>query len=399
MAKRKSETTEYIPEWDCGTYQTGSAKPQKEHRGIIALLMIMVITLGGIASAMGILNIRLLQKLAQANASTDQVPLLVDGTQGNVPNGKNGDLDAPSLPNQADWDLPLEEADQTSLPAEEILQRNDDAIVSIHCENPDTDAVACGVIMDETGYLITNAYPIYGCSHIYVTLSDGRYFRASVVGTDEFTDLAVLYVDAPDLVAAQFADDSTLAAGDPIVFIGADREAREGKLTSAATNYAIGSDDLSMLQTDFDHICGPIFNDCGQIVGFSSSFLGTDSISLALPSGEVKKIVDQIIETGTIHGRPCLGAEMEEVEKLHQQYWQLPQGLRVTRTFRGDSQLNGLEPGDILIKLGGTEITDRESLCAVLRNLNFGQQVTATVIRDGQTITLTLTVHPSGEKE
>lgn len=399
MAKRKLETTEHIPEWDNGTYQTGSARPHKEHRGLIALLMIMVIALGGIASAMGILNIRLLRELAEAKDQADHVPLIVDGNQDNVPAGKTGDLEAPSLPAEKDWDLPLETVDQSSLPAEEILQRNDEAIVSIHCADPGAAAVACGVIMDESGYLITNAYPIYGCSHIYVTLSDGQYFRASVVGTDEFTDLAVLYVDAPNLVAAQFADDHTLAAGDHVVFIGADRAAQEGKLTSAATDYAIGSDGLSLLQTDFDRICGPIFNDCGQIVGFSSSFLGSDNATLALPSGEVKKVVEQIIETGSIHGRPCLGAEMEEVEALHQQYWHLPQGLRVTRTFRGDSQLEGLETGDILISLNGTDITNRESLCAILRTLRFGEQVTATVIRGGKTMTLTLTVEASGQKE
>lgn len=399
MDKRKSETTEYSPEWDYGTYQTGSAKPHKERRGLIALLMILVIFLGGIASAMGILNIRLLQKLAETNAGAQEIPLQVDGNQGNVPVGKADDLDAPSLPTSGDWDLPLETAQQTNLPAEEILQRNAQALVSIHCEDPDTAAVACGVILDKSGYLVTNAYPIYGCSFIYVTLFDGRCFRASVVGTDEFTDLAVLYVDAPGLVAAQFADGCDLSAGDSLVFIGADRAAREGQLTGTTAAYAIGDDQVSLLQTDFSGICGPVFNRCGQIVGFSSSFPGTGDISLALPMWEVKHIVEQIIETGSIQGRPCLGAEMEEVGELHQQYWHLPQGLRVARTFPSGTQLGGLEPGDILISLGGMEITDRESLCAILRQLNFGQQVTATVIRGQETITLTLTIQASGEKE
>ncbi len=399
MDKRKSETTEYSPEWDCGTYQTGSAKPHKERRGLIALLMILVIFLGGIASAMGILNIRLLQKLAETNAGAQEIPLQVDGSQGNVPVGKADDQDAPSLPTSDDWNLPLETAQQTNLPAEEILQRNAQALVSIHCEDPDAAAVACGVILDESGYLVTNAYPIYGFSHIYVTLSDGRCFRASVVGSDEFTDLAVLYVDAPGLAAAQFADGSDLSAGDSLVFIGADRAAREGRLTGTTDAYAIGDDQVWLLQTDFDPICGPVFNRCGQIVGFGSSFLGTGDMSLALPMWEVKHIVEQIIETGAIHGRPCLGAEMEEVGELHQQYWHLPQGLRVARTFPNGTQLGGLEPGDILISLNGMEITDRESLCAILRQLNFGQQVTATVIRGQETITLTLTIQASGEKE
>ena len=256
--------------------------------------------------------------------------------------------------------------------------------------------MACGVIMDQAGFLITNAYPISDSSRVFVQLSDERSFRATVVGTDEFTDLAVLFIEADGLEAAQFAATDDLQTGDPIVYIGAQREMLEGSVCCHTAGYTVGSEELSLLKTDLRDISGPIFNACGQIVGFSTPFITDDSCAMAIPSSLVKDVAEQIIETGTISGRPTLGAELEEVQPLHQQYWQLPQGLRVTRNFRENAQLQGLEPGDILVSLNGKPITDRESLCAVLRTLRGGDRVTATVVRDNQTITLTLTIQSSG---
>lgn len=398
MAKHKDETTEYIPSWDDGTYHTGSARPHKEHRGLIAVLMILVTFLGGLASALGLINIHLLQELADATAGPDNVGMYVD-SENTIPKMDDPATDtAPSAPSPEDWDLPLEAPQQETVPTQEILLRNDPAIVTVHRDEPESEAVACGVIMDEEGFLITNAYPISDCSHIYVQLSDGRYFRASVVGTDEFTDLAVLYINAQDLIAAPFADTQTLLVGEEIVFIGTDRVAQEGHVLDHDADYAVGNDIFDLLETNLHDIAGPIFNACGQMVGFSSPALGEDGCTMAIPSDLVKDVARQIIRNGVIHGRPCLGAEVEEVQKLYQQYWQLPQGLRVTRTFRENSHLEGLAPGDILISLDGQPITDRESLYAVLRDLRAGDQVTVTVVRDNETITLTLTIQTSGSQ-
>lgn len=391
MAKRNKETTEYFPEWDTGTYQTGAAKPQTEHRGLIALLMILVIFLGGIASLLGWVNIRLLQQLSNAEAS-DQVPMYEDDQQ-NIAIRDTDDLAAPSLPNANDWVLPLETIPQDAAPSGEILAQNQDSLVSVHISQPDSPAVACGVLMDEAGYLITNAYPISDTSHIFVRLADDRSYRATVVGTDEYTDLAVLFIDAPDLVAAQFAITDDLLPGDPIVHISAQMELMEGRISLRSTCYTVGNEEFSLIQTDLSEISGPLFNAYGQIVGFGSPFISDNGSGTAIPSALVKDVAQQIIQTGKISGRPTLGAEMEEVQPLHQQYWQLPQGLRVTQA---NAQLQGLEPGDILISLDGLPITNRESLRAILRNHRAGDQVTATVVRDHQTITLILTVHSSG---
>lgn len=396
MGKRKTKTTQAVPNWDDGTYHTGSARPHKDNRGLIAVLMILVIFLGGIASMLGLVNIRLVQQLAANQATVDQEPLYVDTNNQNSPVANTDIYSAPTLPKAEDWDLPLEEPAQTLLPTEEILRRNDPCLVTIHCADPASAAVACGVIMDEAGFLVTNAYPIFDSSHIYVTLSDGRYFRATLVGADAFTDLAVLFIDADGLKPAEFADTDGLIVGDDITYIGADRVAQKGKLRSVRALYSVGDDRLSLLETDFHQIDGPVFNQSGQILGFGSPFLAKASWAMAIPSDLVKDVAEQIIEKGSIFGRPCLGVEVEEVQPLHQQYWQLPQGLRITRTLDKNAQLQGLEPGDILVRLDGRDITTRESLCAVLRTLSVGDTVSATVVRDHETLVLTLTIRSSG---
>lgn len=399
MAKHKSESTEYIPKWDDGTYHTGSAKPHKEHRGLIAVLMILVIFLGGLASALGLLNVRLLQEIAQFRADAKDVPLYEDKSSTDFHLAESDDASAPSLPNAKDWDLPLEAPEKTTIPAADILHRNDDALVSIHCGSPDSEAVACGVIVDESGYLLTNAYPVSDSGRIYVQLSDGQIFRASVVGIDEFTDLAVLYIEAAGLTAAEFAATDTLKERETIIFIGTDRQMRQGSISTKDSVYTVGSDALRLLETDLPGISGPIFNACGQMIGFCSPFLSENTGAMAIPSAIVKEVAEQIIRNGTISGRPSLGAQLEEVLPVHQQYWQLPQGLRVTDTGLDESLSTALEPGDILIQLGGQSITDRESLCAVLRQLRAGDRVEAIVVRGNETITLTLIIQASGNQK
>lgn len=399
MRKQKTEPMEYTPSWDDGTYHTGSTRPQKEYRGLIAVLMILVTFLGGLASALGLLNIRLLQQMARQEAASDDVSLYLDVSAEEGRLAASDDDLTPSLPQQADLSLDLEEPAQESLPPEQILMINDDSIVSIHCTDPERESIACGVIIDEAGFLITNAYPISDCSHVYVTLSDGQVYRAALVGTDEFTDLAVLYIDAQDLSAAPFTGMEALQTGDGVVAMGPQREAWEGSIFSTSMEYAIGGEVIQLLKTDLQGVSGPIFNAFGQILGFTSPFLADEDGTMVIPSEAIRELAQQIIRNGSVAGRPCLGVDMEEVQPLHQQYWQLPQGLRVTRTFQDDSQLAGLEPGDILISLNGQPVTDRESLCSILRNLCSGDTVTAVVVRGNETITLTLTIRSSGERE
>lgn len=396
MRKHESETTEYIPTPEETTYHTGSAKPHAEHRGLIAVLMILVTFLGGIASALGIVNIQLLQKLNQEQGFAENVSVFFDPNSSHNPIASTISGVEPILPAQNSVEMQVAENGE-DLPLQqftpqEILAKNSACTVTVHCE----DRVFCGVVADSAGFIVTNAFSICENSPIYVTLASGQRYRATLVGSDGFTDLAVLYINAPNLTPAQFASARCLAKGDFVACLSPNSRISTGAMTEK-TEYAIGSQCISLLQTDLPAISGPLFNSCGQIVGFLSPALSGADSSVAVPSGVVKHVVEQLIGYGFLEGRPCLGVELEEVQPLYQQYFQLPQGLRVIRGAATEDLQNCLMQGDILISLNGQSIYNQSSLCAALRNLQEGDTVTAVVIRDNVEITIQLVICLSGD--
>ena len=392
MQNNHSNTTANIPQGEERTYQTGTSRPHKEHQGLIALLMILVTFLGGIASALGFLNIRLLQKIAEKEAPAD--PVAVYQNQDPTQKTTEPTQPAPSIPQDAE-DLMLE-ADGQQLQPETILAQNAPALVTVLGEAQ--EAVASGVIIDAKGYILTNAYSLPSDEVIHIALPDGQTYRASLVGMDDFTDLAVLYIDAADLTAAQFASAQQLAEGDFLASITTGGELVEGTLVQKQV-FTLDQQKINLLQTDLPGADGPVFNSCGQIIGFASPYLQENDRYSAVASDSIQAIVNDILRHGQISGRPCLGARLEELQPVHQNYWQLPQGLRVTQISEEMTRLSGLQSGDILIRLADQPITDRASLCAVLQQLRCGDKVLATVLRDQQQLTLELTICLSGQIE
>ena len=275
--------------------------------------------------------------------------------------------------------------------SQEILSRNRDTVVTVQCQ----DSVTLGVVVDANGFILTNASPVCEEGPIYVTLSNGQRYRAAMVGADHFTDLAVLYIQADSLSVAQFASSIHLSDGDFVAGISSQMQMHTGQLDRRA-EYPVGQDHFLLLQTSLTDLTGPVYNGNDRIIGFASRHLSAEGQVTAVSSCALKEVVEQIAANGTVHGRPCLGVELEEVQLLHPHYFQLTQGLRVTRSAMGDHPSTLLQ-GDILLALDGHPITDRKSLCAALRTLQEGDTVTAVVLRDNAQISLELTIHISGK--
>lgn len=396
MRKHHSEPIEYSPQ-DTGTYQTGHTDPPKYYRGIIATLMIAVIFLGGLASALGVLNVRLLLEAGQRNAEQAPVSVFVDGKDDpNMADATAGT--PPALPEDASVELPLAAPAELDPPSDrEILARNASTAVKVQgllCSGAELQL--SGIIVDTEGYILTGA-AIQDAECITVHLSDGRSYPAAFVGADGFTDLAVVYIRATGLTAAEFVDSDQLRTGDFLATVTDGTALTDGALQSNQHRCPLGDGSLTLMQTGFQAHQGPIYNGHGQLAGFSSPFLegccGSKESGLALSSTTVKAIVEQLVAYGCVIGRPCLGVELEELDISQQQYFDLPSGLWVTQV--NDSV--ALRAGDILMALDGHTICDWQSYYRALWNLHPGQPVLATVYRDGQPITLELTVCRSGE--
>lgn len=403
-----------IDSWDDGVYGTGNTMPPKSHSGLVALLLILVIFLSGIISALSFLNIRLFQQLSRQTEQQDQVPMSFSAPGSSLPPGETTPQ-APAFREKQDISLSLDDSPQSvdnipqegGLSLQEIYEQNIPSVVSISCSTQTETNTGSGVILSDRGYIVTNYHVVRDAETITVRLTDDRIFTALLVGADRITDLAVIYVDAPDLQAAQFGSSASLRVGDAVAAIG---DPLGGQLSGSMTNGIVSAVNrnvlmnglpMELIQTNAalnpGNSGGPLINCYGQVIGINSlkavGESGADGIAFAIPSTTVKQIVDQLISQGYISGRPTLGMTGESVTQFDQFYFHIPAGLYLTQIDdHSSAALQGLEPGDILISLDGTAVFSQGILDTIVFQHAISDTLEAVIFRNGSQYTLTLTV-------
>lgn len=417
MDTRKNNTPE---PWDNGMYSTGNTRPPKSNGGIIALLLVVVIFLTGIASVLGILNIRLFQQL---NAQTQQESVLsfsMDPSEENtVPDDDPAEPAAESDPNGDSsvrlelnkTPLSYENISQTGgLSWQEIYEKNIAAVVSLECTSWDATTTGNGVVLTSGGFLVTNSHVIEDAENITVFLTDGREFEARVVGEDPVSDLAVLRIDAEDLTPAEFGDSDALRVGDAVAAIGDPLgmalrgSMTDGIISAINRDVTVSGRTMTLIQTNAalnsGNSGGPLINCYGQVVGINtmkiSSFSGVSSVEglgFAIPSTTVKEIVDQLIAQGYVSGRPTLGIDGASISTFYQRYYGMPAGLFLTDVDAGSqAEKAGIRAGDILISLDDAKIQDMDALNQALYSRQVGDSVKLVIYRGEHFYTVTLTL-------
>ena len=413
--KNENPSNPYNDPWDQGTYQTGSTNPPKSRSGLVAGLLMIVIFLAGITSILGILNIRLFSAL---NSQTDSTVSLSLQAGNNATNPTDNEVSsAPNVPKQ-DVTIQIvqapESADNISqsggMALQDIYADCIDSVVSITCTSASGSSSGTGVVLAANGYIVTNCHVVQNAQAITVQLSDDRQFRASLVGADEASDLAVLYVDAEDLAPAQFGDSEKLRVGDAVCAIGDPLGAglrgtmTNGIVSAINRDITTGGRTMTLIQTNAalnsGNSGGPLINCYGQVIGINTmkigdymSSAGVEGLGFALPSTTVVEVVGQLINQGYVSGRPYLGFTGEPVSALYQYYYRLPAGMFITEVTSGsNADIQGLESGDILISLDGTTVTTVEELTTVLYGYEVGDTVEAVIYRNKKQQTITLTI-------
>lgn len=391
--KQKNSKHEYVDVWDAGTYQTGNATPPKKSNPLVAILLMLVIFLGGIASAMGIVNLRLLAALQQQQP-TETVPVQLEQDL-LAPTTGNSNLEtAPSIP---DTDVTMELVDTDALPEQQLKEPNavDPADPSIVRISVSENGNGSGLVIAENGFILTHTHLVEGAERIYVTLSNGTRHRAALVGCDAYSDLAVLYIRVRGLTPALFCSKADFAAGEKVT-------ALCGDLVSGGTVFAsdkqlqIAEKKLPLLKTSAatGEEAGFLLGSGGQVVGIISPRFSQyldctgEGLAYVIPSNAIKTVVDQLLRHGFVSGRPGIGAAVEEVTDLYQNYWQLPDGLRITTVTN-----SALEEGDILISINGQRLTNSQDLYNILLSCRIGQKLEAVVYRDGRRQTIKVFVN------
>ena len=412
-----NERNRNYPEWDDNTYYTGPTEPPKNRGALVALLLIFIIFLCGIVTVLGVLNIRLFQKLNREEPSQElAISFTTEETTSETqaataptasqPSGLAGcTMDLQAAPKGVDT---VPEGGGLSL--QEIYAKNIPSVVSISCLSSRGTASGTGVVLSADGYLVTNYHVISGAQEITVLLTDDRTFTAQSVGYDAVSDLAVLHIDAQNLTAAKFGNSDTLRVGDTVVAIGDPLGVEfrgtytNGIVSAINRDVEVNGRTMTLIQTNAalnsGNSGGPLINCYGQVIGINTVKIGAfadtagvEGLGFAIPSTQVKEIVDQIIAQGYVSGRPTLGISGEALSKFYQHYYRMPAGLYITQVdASSDAAQKGVQVGDMLLYLGDTRITGMEDLKAAIYDCQVGQQVEVILYRRGQQYRLTLTL-------
>ena len=403
--------------WEEGYYQTGSTRPPKNYRGLITLLLVIIIFLGGISSALSMLNIRLFKEVARKEAAvsfdeTDtpslepaSVPAAVPEETQAAPTTPDTVLDIQKSPDSVE-NIPQE----GGLSLQQIYQKNIDSVVSIACTGTGGSSTGTGVIISKGGYIVTNCHVVEDAHTIEVLLTDQRTFSATIVGTDAVSDLAVLYVEAQDLSPAQFGDSNALRVGDTVAAIGdpLGMELRgtmtDGIVSAINRDLSTGGRTMTLIQTNAalnsGNSGGPLLNCYGQVIGINTMKIGdymnssgVEGLGFAIPSTTVKEIVDQLISQGYVSGRPYLGLAIQDLSSIDRMYYHLPQGVLITAVDpESDACAKGLLPGDLLLYVGDVRITTCDTVNRTLYTYEAGDTVLLGIYRKGTQYTVEITV-------
>ncbi|MBU1087739.1 MAG: trypsin-like peptidase domain-containing protein [Candidatus Omnitrophica bacterium] len=268
-----------------------------------------------------------------------------------------------------------------------------------------------GVIIDQRGYILTNEHVISGAEIITVTLSDGRKFNAVLKGSDYRSDLAIIKIEADDLLFAELGDSDLVRSGQwaiavgnpfgfavqnpkPTVTFGVISALHRALPTTASRARAY----LDLIQTDASinpgNSGGPLLNIRGQVVGINvaifSSNGGSDGIGFAIPINDAKIILNKLLKgEEVLYG--WLGIEVQELNSVLADYFKMnkPDGVLIIRIFENSTaDKAGLQVEDIIIKFNNKPINTTLDLLREVAKTQAGDEIKLKIIRNGLPRTL-----------
>ena len=266
-----------------------------------------------------------------------------------------------------------------------------------------SSGVGSGFIMSADGYVMTNAHVVDDADTIYVTLTDKREFKAKLIGVDERTDVAVVKIQATSLPAITVGDSNKVRVGEWVLAIGSpfglDNTVTAGIVSAKGRDTG---DYLPFIQTDVavnpGNSGGPLINMAGEVIGINSQIYsrtgGFMGISFAIPIDEAMRVADQLKTTGKVT-RGRIAVAIGEVTKEVADSLGLPkaQGALVSSVEAGGpADKAGIQPGDIILKYNGHDVSTATDLPRMVGDTKPGTKATITVWRKGQSRDLPITI-------
>lgn len=274
-----------------------------------------------------------------------------------------------------------------------------------------------GVFISQDGYLLTNNHVVEDTSQVTIVLSDGTEAQATIVGTDQYADLAVLKTEGIVPAVAGLGNSDVLNPGESVIAIGSPlgdfkNTVTVGVISATGRSIDTGEGYLieGLIQTDAainqGNSGGPLVNLAGEVVGINtlvvrSSGSGTvaEGLGFAIPINTARAVADQIIQNGYF-ARPYFGIRWQLITPNVASAYDLPVewGIYVT-TVGADSPASqaGIQEGDIITHIGDVAIDESHSFLNALFRYNPGDEITVQLVRNRQSIQIQVILGELGQ--
>lgn len=268
-----------------------------------------------------------------------------------------------------------------------------------------------GFIITEDGYILTNYHVIetaYQSNYaVTVMTHDGTRYDATIVGIEASNDIAVLKIDASGLTPATLGNSDSIAVGDEVCAVG--NPLGELEFTStfgrvSALDRLItteeGGSAINMFQIDAavnsGNSGGPVYNTRGEVIGIVTakySSTGVEGLGFAIPINDAASIANDLITKGYVTGKAHMGVRIDQrYTSAYSQYYNMPEGAYVYSVESGScAETAGLRAGDIITKLGESEVKSYTDLTHAIKQYSAGDTAELVIYRAGETLTLSIT--------
>lgn len=272
-----------------------------------------------------------------------------------------------------------------------------------------SEGAGSGVILTEDGYIVTNDHVIADAASITVKTYDGQEFPATLVGTDPATDIAVIKVEADNLVPAEIGSSDDIEVGEPAIAVGNPLGSLGGTVTTGVISavgreITIENETMTLLQTDAainpGNSGGGLFDVDGKLIGVvnaKQSASGIEGLGFAIPITDVEPIIEDLKTNGHVTSRPYLNVSLQDIPAdsyyMSGSRESLEAGVYIVQVVPGGAaEKAGLEVGDRIVSFDGESVESVSSLKNDLRRHAIGDEVEIVIDRQGQEETLHITL-------
>ena len=266
-----------------------------------------------------------------------------------------------------------------------------------------------GVLIDNSGLVLTNEHVIHGATEITVTFQNDESYSAYVKGADPISDIALLQIkfndkDNSDMQPAILGDSDKLRIGEPVIAVGSPYHFQQsvtyGVISARGRNLSDQSKDFQdLLQTDAainpGNSGGPLVNLKGEVIGINTAIIPyAQGIGFSIPINTVKNIVSQLLENGKVI-RPYIGISIQDLNRHLAEYLRydgILKGAVVIGIAKGSpADDSDLRPKDIILKADGKDLSSSEELRKIIRNSKPGDVISLEIWRNGKNMSIAVT--------